>query len=709
MKRRTEKVLNFFGDAAANAVNAVKNAVKNTGGALNRSGNVLRIIKIQSRLIAAFLVLSLLPLSLMGLISYSRSNRAISERIKKYSTGLINQTAVNLESELVKYEQLVREIAYTDSIQQSFTDMRGLSAEEKLRYSFQISNTIREKCATYNEIAQFGFIIENDANRAFLKDAKEITDQETKRIYEKAKEARGAPVWLITETSAGNILLVAAREINNTKSGGKIGVFIIGLDTGYFREKLENVDLGVGSQLFMMDADGTVLVSRNEDVAINRKYSDPAILDMLVSGREQGTSTFDFDHNLAVYSYLRDHDWYVVSLIPYRYINAAGNSILTTVIILFIVFVVVSTLLSFGVSSSISVHLKKLVNVMQEARGGNLALHLEDRSNDEIGIVVRHFNDMLENIRGLIAKVSDSSADLIDSIGKIKTSAESTRTASEQIALTMQEIAKGAGEQAEEISCGVTCTNRLSEGINKVGESMETVSSVINDTKELSERGLSVVMMLKEKARQTNDITRKMAEDIRSLNADMKQIRKIANAIGTIAEQTNLLALNATIEAARAGEAGKGFSVVASEVKKLADKSKESTAMINSIINSIQAKADSTVITAETGSKVVNEQMEAVNSTDEAFKNIYSSMDEIIENMKVMHESVENMIASREDTVRVINNISAISQETAATTQEVSASSQEQMSAAEELAVLAEKLDDMAQELKKAISIFKVE
>jgi len=709
MKRRTGKVRNFFGDAAANAVNALKNAVKNTGDALNRSGNVLRIIKIQSRLIAAFLVLSLFPLILMGLISYSRSNKAISERIEKYSTGLINQTAVNFESELAKYEQVVRDIAYTDSIQQSFTDMRGLSEEEILRYSFQVCNTIREKSATYNEISQSGFIIENDTSRAFLKDAKEITNQEIESIYKKAKEARGAPVWLITETSTGSIHLVAAREINNTISGGKIGVFIISLDTDFFRKKLENVDLGAGSQLFIMDADGTVLVSRNEDVAVNRQYSDPALLEMLVSGREQGKYTFDFDHNLVAYTYLKDHDWYVVSLIPYSYINAAGNSILATVIILFIIFVAVSTLLSFGVSSSISVHLKKLVNVMQEASGGNLALRLEDRSNDEIGIVVRHFNNMLENIRSLIAKVSDSSADLIDSIGKIKVSSESTRTASEQIAMTMQEIAKGAGEQAEEISYGATCTNRLSDGINKVGESMETVTAVINDTKELSEKGLSVVMMLKEKARQTNDITRKMAEDVRSLNADMKQIRKIANAIGIIAEQTNLLALNATIEAARAGEAGKGFSVVASEVKKLADKSKESSAMINSIINSIQAKAESTVITAETGSKVVNEQMEAVNSTDEAFKSIYSSMDEIIENMKVMHGSVENMNASREDTVRVINNISAISQETAATTQEVSASSQEQMSAAEELAMLAEKLDDMAQELKKAISIFKVE
>ena len=709
MKKKIQETGRFLKSAIKKAVDAIKNATKNARDALNSSGNVLRIIKIQYRLIAAFLILSLLPLGLMGLISYSRSNKAISERIEKYSAGLVKQTAVNLETELVKYEQLAREIAYVDTIQQSFTDMRGKSADEKLGYTFQIGTTIREKTATYNEISQFGFIVEDDPSKNLLKDARGITDEELVRISEKAKEARGAPTWLLTQTADGGTLLITAREINNTVGGGKIGVFLMAIDTEHFRDKLENVDMGEGSQLFMMDSEGLVLASRNEEVAVNQSYSDLSILEPLVVNREQDIVTFDFGRNLVAYSYLKNYDWYVVSLIPYSYINAAGKTILTSVIILLIVFVVVSTLLSFAVSSSISVHLRKLVNVMQEARSGNLALRLEDRSKDEIGIVVRNFNDMLGNIRSLIAKVSESSSDLIDSISKIKTSSENTRSASEQIALTMQEIAKGTSLQAEEIAYGLTSTNQLSDGINKVGENMVAVSGVINNTKELSEKGLSVVRLLKEKAQQTNDVTRKMAEDVQSLNSDMKQIKKIVNAIGTIAEQTNMLALNATIEAARAGEAGKGFSVVASEVKKLADKSKESSAMINSIINAIQAKTDSTVVTAATGSKIVDEQMEAVNSTDEAFKSIYSSMDNIIENMKIMHESVENMNASREDTVRAINNISAVSQETAATTEQVSASTQEQMSGAEELAMLAERLDEMAQELKKAISIFKVE
>ena len=163
-------------------------------------------------------------------------------------------------------------------------------------------------------------------------------------------------------------------------------------------------------------------------------------------------------------------------------------------------------------------------------------------------------------------------------------------------------------------------TNALADGINKVGGNVTSVSEFIIDAKQLSENGLSVVKLLKEKASETNLVTAKVAEDIASLNDDMKEIRKILHAISSVAEQTNMLALNATIEAARAGEAGKGFSVVATEVKKLAEKSKESSEMINTIINSIQAKAESTVETAQRGNITVNDQMEAVKSTDEAFK-----------------------------------------------------------------------------------------
>lgn len=680
---------------------------------LSDLGGILRVIKIQQRLIISLLVLSLLPLMLMGLISYSKSNEAITSRISQYSAELMKQTTKNLEFELQRFEQFAKETAYTDTIQNSFLELKKAKGDEKIAPALMIDRLFMERVSSYDNLKEYGFITEEPVDDYLQKNAKTIESAELAKIREASKAAKGAPVWLIVTNTDSQYRLVTAREINSIVGGGKIGTIFLSLDVKYFSDLFGSMNLGDGSQLFILDAEGLVLSSRNEDIKVKEKYSDLTILDKLKETMAKATKekiellTFEFGSNLATYSFIKSNNWYVVALIPYNFINAGGRDILSNVLIMFILCLIIATMLSFVISASISRPLNRLVNVMKEARDGNLAITLQDTNKDEIGIVTRNFNDMLGNIRNLIAKVSISSVNLISNIEKIQASASNSHTASEQIASTMTEIAKGTGDQAEEIARGVDYTNTLSEGINKVEDSVATVSQFISNTKELSENGLAVVRLLKEKASETNYITGKVAADITSLNVNMKEIKKIVNAISLIAEQTNMLALNATIEAARAGDAGKGFSVVATEVKKLADKSKESSAMINSIINNIQEKTDSTVATAQSGSQIVNEQMEAVNSTDEAFKNIYSSMENIIENMSNMRESVNGMLQSKNDTVQVMDNISAVSEETAATAQEISASTQEQMSGAEELARLADDLDNMAQELNGAISIFK--
>lgn len=674
---------------------------------ISKAGELLRIIKIQQRVIISLLILSLIPLMFMGIIAYSKSNEAISTRISQYSVGLLKQTTSNLESELNKYEQLAREIGYSDTIQASFVEMRKLNADEQISPAINIGRVLQEKATVYDEISEMGFITGGEIDKYLAKAGKTISDEDFDRIVETAKAAKGAPVWIMITNTENSGRLVAARELNSIISGGKIGVIFLAIDVEHFAASFREVDLGEGSELFITNSEGLVLVSRNPEIQVDQSYADLSILDRISESSMQEKQTFTFDDNMAAYSTLKDYGWHVIALIPTSYINAGGNSILSSVILMFIICLIVAVILSFVISASISIPLRRLISLMQEARDGNLTRSINDNQKDEIGIVSRNFNEMLGNIRNLIAKVSVSSSKLIGSIEKIQTSADNSHAASDQIAVTMQEIAKGTGAQAEEVVRGSELTSKLAEGINRVGESVNTVSEYINKSKELSENGLSVVQLLKEKAAETNFITGKVAEDINSLNQDMKEIKKIVNAISLIAEQTNMLALNATIEAARAGEAGKGFSVVAAEVKKLAEKSKDSSAMINTIINNIQAKADSTVETAQSGNLVVNEQMEAVNSTDNAFKNIYASMDNIITNMANMQESVDNMLISKGETMTVMDNISAVSEQTAATAQEISASTEEQMSGAEELSSLAGQLNSMARELEEAISIFK--
>jgi methyl-accepting chemotaxis protein len=400
--------------------------------------------------------------------------------------------------------------------------------------------------------------------------------------------------------------------------------------------------------------------------------------------------------------------FYVVTITPYSFFYTASNVIGKQIILIAVVGLLLSIILAFAISGSISNPLSKLVNLMRKAKQGDLTEVVTDKSRDEIGEVISNYDDMIQNIKNLIQKVQLSVENVLNSSERISASSEQTYTSSEQIALTLQEVAKGSSEQAEEVSQSVNYMNDLSNGINKAISDLSTISSLISNTEKISIDAIDTVKTLNHKAEETRTASQKIVDEINSLNTDMKEIRKIVKLIVGIAEQTNLLSLNAAIEAARAGEAGRGFAVVAEEVKKLADQSKEASIMINNIINTINNKTEHAVSEANNSSEIINEQMLAVEQTDSAFNTISGSMKEITSHMKEMENSVANMLTLKEKTLSSMENISAVSEEAAATSEEVSASTEEQMASAEVLTNLSKEMNQMAKELENAVSLFKI-
>ena len=125
-----------------------------------------------------------------------------------------------------------------------------------------------------------------------------------------------------------------------------------------------------------------------------------------------------------------------------------------------------------------------------------------------------------------------------------------------------------------------------------------------------------------------------IAELILELSDFVQSISSTIGLVEDIAEQTNLLALNAAVEAARAGEHGKGFAVVASEIRKLADESKQATTKIISLINDIQQTANSTVLATEEGTKEIESGLELAHIISENIEQLINAMNEISSNMK---------------------------------------------------------------------------
>jgi len=186
------------------------------------------------------------------------------------------------------------------------------------------------------------------------------------------------------------------------------------------------------------------------------------------------------------------------------------------------------------------------------------------------------------------------------------------------------------------------------------------------------------------------------------------QIVKIVEVITGIAEQTNLLALNAAIEAARAGEQGRGFSVVAEEVRKLAEQSSSSAKQIVTLVGNIQRETDRALQVMEKGKIEVNAGVEAVTIAGTSFKTIVSEIETVVEQIRQVTEAAKDLAGGTIQAVESIDSIGIITEQAAASTEEVSASAEEQTATMLSVSQSAEALAQLGEGLTRLVSKFEV-
>ncbi len=720
-----KKVFKAGGGKAASSGNLSK-----IGGLVDNT-SILRKLKIQTRLLASFILVLFIVLVVTGVFSYSSSIKTIDNKVEGYSKQVAGQTSVILAKEVSRMESYILDIGTSLTVQDVIA-ADPVDDFEKLQQSRDVTAMLVNKFASVKDIAYAAILRGDDYMTSELYSVGELKVD----ITPLSKKDLNDLSWgLIDVVNAGKekTMLGFQRNMKHMATGRVAAKIVIIPHENYLSGAFSKLDIGKDKKtgkefpIFIVDSKGNIVSSRDSDEypvnkvndvskAVGEKIhgivSQQATDKVKFDVRKTGNTKMDINKKSYLLSYSQiaeNKDWYLVTMVDYEFLNSEANSLRTNIIIIGFVCIVFSILLCFIIARSVATPLNRLVLTMKKAKEGDLTSHISDDGRDEIGDVCNNFNDMLSNINSLISQVRGTSANVVAAASKITSSSEATYTASEQVSVTVEQIARGATDQANEINESVGHMDKLSEGITFVGDDVSKVIKIANQINNLNENASKTISALNIKSNQVSETTSRVSENITDLSNSMKEIQKILKIMIGISEQTNLLSLNASIEAARAGEAGRGFAVVANEVKKLAEQSKEFTSSISTILSSISKKTSDTVQEVMNSNAVVNEQILAVSDTENMFTTVFKAMEEVITNIERTEKSVDNIMKSKDRVLESMENISAVAEESAATTQEISASTEEQMASAEELAKHAADLNELAAALNRELDRFKTE
>lgn len=327
---------------------------------------------------------------------------------------------------------------------------------------------------------------------------------------------------------------------------------------------------------------------------------------------------------------------------------------------------------------------------------------------DEIGTMTRALRHMRDNVCDFIAKTAETAQQVAAASEELTATSQAASVSSEEVAKTIEEIARGASDQAQDTESTAMNMEQMGDLLEEDGRHIQSLNKAVVEIDREKESGFLILKDLVDKTAMSSEAAQSIAEVILRNNESAEKIESASDMIQSIADQTNLLALNAAIEAARAGEAGRGFSVVADEIRKLAEQSNRFTEDIRKVIDELKIQSQKAVQTVEEVKQIVDSQSISVGETESRFKGIAKAIDDMKGIIVALNQSAEQMLDNKNEIIGLTQNLSAISEENAASTQEASATIDAQVANIEDIAKSGEALAIIAEELQVLIQKFKI-
>lgn len=664
-------------------------------------------LSIRLQLIIGFLI-PIVFIIMVGRVSYIKAYEGLTQNYEKSACTAMEMTMNSMDASMQTVSSITMELAQDKTVNAYALGGYDSDVSKQEQAKTTISNNMNVKETSSKMISGIHIIpVESDK---VLTTQNMGTGEKDSFIDEMAGST---DAWMFTDSylhwGSGHAFVDEQMGISTNEyilhcsqafaSGSKRGIVIVDVGLASLNELLQQLDFGEGSQVFFVSHEG-----RSIGTGENTQMLEIGDAESGSYVRLDGKSYFYMSADSKVTG------GKIVALVPKAYITAGTTDIKNITVALVVVACVVALLLGTVIISGISKNIKKSVKRLDAVSRGELFQTdgKECEVHNEFGKLHTALFQTVGKIRELILTVAGTKDEVMDSGEKVILTGSTLNKMVENVSEQMEEINHIVGEQNQEIFGCNEQMELLSGQIQNVSGSIFDTMEKMEDSREKIDGGMQTVEKMVQQSKDTKEATGEVQEHVTRLAEKLEKISTFVDNIQDIAEQTNLLSLNASIEAARAGEHGKGFSIVAQEIRKLADNSGQTAEEIHKIIDEVAVYSENALKKVEVAGTLSMTQVQSAQQTIDVFLVMNSLMDNLLLNMKKVSEDVEEMNQRRYEVLGEVRAIGESSENTVKSTKEVNRFLEHQMESAVILQEETMKMKKNMIKLQDAILTFKL-